>query len=190
MMAERWCFLWSHSPLVTEGKGEGEASLTSVSSVTSRVRSKPQAKVSSLEKLASQCPESLSQGTGKCWVSQVVHHGGGHQCLPAPGKAVWRERELMGTLTTLQHRDLELRLPSQEHGTELGNKVSVLQMFLISLDSHLLVSCCSCLGAGCTLPKYSPAHMSRVETVGISDKRSPALLPILLAEPAKCLPKT
>lgn len=88
MLAERWCFLWSHSPLVTEGKGEGEASLTSVSSVTSSVRSKPQAKVSSLEKLASQCPDSLSQGTGKCWVSQVVHHGGGHQCLPAPGKAV------------------------------------------------------------------------------------------------------
>lgn len=186
MMAERWCFLWYHSPLVTEGKGEGEASLTSVSSVTSRVRSKPQAKVSSLEKLASQCPgdwKVLGLTGGAPWwgppMSPSTRQG-----------SVERERELMGTLTTLQHQDLELRLPSQEHGTELGNKVSVLQMFLISLDSHLLVSCCSCLGAGCTLPKYSPAHMSRVETVGISDKRSPALLPILLAEPAKCLPKT
>lgn len=129
MLAERWCFLWSRSSLVTEGKGEGEASLTSVSSVTSSVRSKPQAKVSSLEKLASQCPESLSQGTGKCWVSQVVHHGGGHQCLPAPGKAVWRERELMGTLTTLQHRDLELRLPSREQRTEFGNKASACKCF-------------------------------------------------------------
>lgn len=129
MLAERWCFLWSRSPLVTEGKGEGEASLTSVSSVTSSVRSKPQAKVSSLEKLASQCPESLSQGTGKCWVSQVVHHGGGHRCLPAPGKAVWRERELMGTLTTLQHRDLELRLPSREQRTEFGNKASACKCF-------------------------------------------------------------